>query len=219
MTLMRFLTTLNWNPSEIQLQYPNTVPPLLTSEQITRFEYLLRQDPRNLPTSDFLSTDTGRVRDDTRKILTDQLLSSNERDTISRWFRTGEGNTPIARRIAEMLFGRAGAVEIPGNVTATSYYANSEGLHVTNPLYAGFRTWEEVAAIFRSLWQQELDGFSHEPPAVDISEPEQAEAGAVIPPEPEAVPEPTGAGAPEQPESSDTAAAEPDLTPNVVRNI
>ena len=188
---------------------------MLTSEQITRFEYLLRQDPRNLPTSDFLSTDTGRVRDDTRKILTDQLLSSNERDTISRWFRTGEGNTPIARRIAEMLFGRAGAVEIPGNVTATSYYANSEGLHVTNPLYAGFRTWEEVAAIFRSLWQQELDGFSHEPPAVDISEPEQAEAGAVIPPEPEAVPEPTGAGAPEQPESSDTAAAEPDLTPNV----
>ena len=86
---------------------------------------------------------------------------------------------------------------------------------MSHQLYAGFRTWEEVAAIYRTLWQQELDGFSHEPPAVDILETEQAEAGAEIPPEPGAASEPTGAGTPEQAGMADTAAAEPDLTPNV----
>ncbi|MDE6997300.1 MAG: hypothetical protein K2P04_05410, partial [Oscillospiraceae bacterium] len=202
------------SPSEIQLQYPNTIPPLLTSEQITRFEFLLRQDPRNLAVSDFLSTDTSRIRDDTREVLTAHLLTPNELEDVSRWFRSGEGNIQIAGRITEMLSGRFGSVDVPGNITA-KYSADDKGLHVTHQQYAGFRTWEEVAAIYRTLWQQELDGFSHEPPAVDTLEPEQAEAGAEISPEPEAVPESTGAGTQEQPGTADTAAAEPDLTPNV----
>ena len=41
-----------WNPRVYA-----TVP-LFTSEQITRFEYLLRQDPRNKAVSEYLSTDT-----------------------------------------------------------------------------------------------------------------------------------------------------------------
>ncbi len=208
------------SPSEIQLQYPNTVPPLLTSEQITRFEYLLRQDPRNKAVSEYLSTVTDRIRPDVREILTDHLLSEHDRNDISRLFRSGEGNTKIAEHIEKMFSGRADTVSMQKDRTVTgeytaNYSADASGFHVTHSLYAGFETWEQVAAILRTLWQQELDGFSHEPPAVDISEPEQVEAGAVIPPEPEAVPEPTGAGAPEQPESGDTAAAEPDLTPNV----
>ena len=52
-------------------------------------------------------------------------------------------------------------------------------------------------------------------PAADRSEPEQAEAGAEIPPAPETVPEPTGVGAPEQPETPATVQSEPDLTPNI----
>jgi len=52
------------------------------------------------------------------------------------------------------------------------------------------------------------------PPAGSLS-PEQPEAGVETPPAPERVPEPTGAGVPEQAEKADTAAAEPDLTPNV----
>ena len=52
-------------------------------------------------------------------------------------------------------------------------------------------------------------------PAADRSEPEQAEAGAEIPPAPETVPEPTGVGAPEQPETPAAVQSEPNLTPNV----
>ena len=52
-------------------------------------------------------------------------------------------------------------------------------------------------------------------PAVDHSEPEQGEAGTEIPPTPETVPDPTGAGMLEQVERADAAPAEPDLTPNV----
>ena len=157
-------------PSEVQVFDKAIAPPIMTSVSIMRFEWLLRQDPRNLPASDFLSTDTSRVRDDTRKILTDWLLSSDERDIISRWFRSGEGNIQIAGHIAEMLYSRADSVEIPGNPAVVSYFTDSEGVHVTSPLNASFETWEQVAAILRSLWQQELDGFSHEPPAVDTME-------------------------------------------------
>ena len=46
------------------------------------------------------------------------------------------------------------------------------------------------------------------------SEPEQAEAGTVIPPAPEKVPDPTGAGALVAQEAADTIPAEPVLTPN-----
>ena len=210
----RFFEISGITPSEIELIDKTTVPPLMTTLTVTRFEYLLRQDPRNLAVSDFLSTDTSRIRDDTREVLTAHLLTSGERDAISRWFRSGEGNAQIAGRISEMLSGRSGSVDVPGNVVA-KYSADDKGLHVSHQLYAGFRTWEEVAAIYRTLWQQELDGFSHEPPAVDILETEQAEAGAEIPPEPGAASEPTGAGTPKQAGMADTAAAEPDLTPNV----
>ncbi len=175
----RFFEISGITPSEIELIDKTTVPPLMTTLTVTRFEYLLRQDPRNLAVSDFLSTDTSRIRDDTREVLTAHLLTSGERDAISRWFRSGEGNAQIAGRISEMLSGRSGSVDVPGNVVA-KYSADDKGLHVSHQLYAGFRTWEEVAAIYRTLWQQELDGFSHEPPAVDILETEQAEAGAEI---------------------------------------
>ena len=94
--------------------------------------------------------------------MTAHLLTSGERDAISRWFRSGEGNAQIAGRISEMLSGRSGSVDVPGNVVA-KYSADDKGLHVSHQLYAGFRTWEEVAAIYRTLWQQELDGFTHAP--------------------------------------------------------
>ncbi len=174
---------------EIQLQYPNTVPPLLTSEEITHFEYLLRQDPRNLAISDFLSADTSRI---TREILTAHLLTPNELEMVSHWFRSGEGNIQIAGRIKEMLSGRSGSVSAPWNSVA-NYSTDDKGFRVTHQQNVGFRTWEEVAAIYRSLWQLEFDGFSHEPPTVDTLETEQAEANTEIPP----APEPTGTGTPE----------------------
>ena len=205
--------------SEIQLQYPNTVPPLLTSEQITRFEYLLRQDPRNKAVSEYLSTVTDRIRPDVREILTDHLLSEHDRNDISRLFRSGEGNTKIAEHIEKMFSGRADTVSIQKDRTVTgeytaNYSADARGFHVTHSLYAGFETWEQVAAILRTLWQQELDGFSHEPPAVEHSEPERAEDDRETSPAPEAIPEPTGAGAPEQRESGDTVPIEPDFAPD-----
>ena len=108
---------------EIQLQYPNTVPPLLTSEEITHFEYLLRQDPRNLAISDFLSADTSRI---TREILTAHLLTPNELEMVSHWFRSGEGNIQIAGRIKEMLSGRSGSVSAPWNSVA-NYSTDDKG--------------------------------------------------------------------------------------------
>ena len=57
-------------------------------------------------------------------------------------------------------------------------------------------------------WARDVSAAAH-------SEPEQPEAGAETPPAPERVPELTGADVLEQKEKADTAAAEPDLTPNV----
>lgn len=135
-------------PSEIQLQDPNTVPPILRGEEIARFEYLLTEDPRNRQITEFLSTDTRRLRDDTREVLNTRLLTADKRNQISQWFRSGEGNTKIAERVSELLSGQAGSVNYPGNITI-NYSADKNGFHVTHPLYAGFRTWEQVTAILR----------------------------------------------------------------------
>ena len=91
-----------------------------------------------------------------------------------------------------MFSGRSGSVSAPWNSVA-NYSTDDKRFRVTHQQNVGFRTWEEVAAIYRSLWQLEFDGFSHEPPTVDTLETEQAEANTEIPP----APEPTGTGTPE----------------------
>ena len=52
-------------------------------------------------------------------------------------------------------------------------------------------------------------------PAADHSEPEQARAGTETPTAPETVPEPTGTGVPQQPDTPAAVQTEPNLTPNV----
>ena len=207
------------SPPEVQLQYPNAKVPLFTSEKIARFEYLLRQDTRNEAVSEYLSTGIDRIRPDVRGILTANLLSEHDRNDISRWFRSGEGNTKIAERIEKMFSGRADTASMQKDWTVTgehtaNYSADARGFHVTHPLYAGFEPWEEVAAILRSLWQQELDGFSHEPPATEHSEPEHEKSGVETPPTPEAGPEPTEAGTSEQVKNADEVPVEHDFAPN-----
>ena len=71
-----------------------------------------------------------------------------------------------------------------------------------------YEIWSAKGPIIQQKSAQDVPSAGH-------SEPEQPEAGAKIPPAPETVPEPTGAGVLEQLEMADSVPAEPDLAPNV----
>ena len=97
--------------------------------------YLLRQDPRNKAVSEYLSTGIDRIRPDVRGILTAHLLSEHDRNDISRWFRSGKGNTKIAERMEKMFSGRADTVSMQRDWTVTgehtaNYSTDAQGFHV-----------------------------------------------------------------------------------------
>ncbi|MDE7244107.1 MAG: hypothetical protein K2O18_09045, partial [Oscillospiraceae bacterium] len=202
----------------IQPRDPNTERPVFKHEDRDRFENDLGQDSRNSEIVRFLSIDWERIRRFPKEILTAHLLNEHDRNMISRWFCSGKDNRQIAELLSELLSDRSGSVVLSDHVP-TSYSADAIGPKVTRRQRTYYSTWEQNAAIFRFLWQKELDGFSYEPPAVDYSEPERAGDSIETPPAAETVPEPTGAGALEEPENAFAATAEPDLTLNVAAPV
>lgn len=113
-------------------------------------------------------------------------------------------------------------------VNAMTFYPEIEAAYQFLPM---FREWL-VEDILERYYQDVPDGLdaparhANDPdapewlkealsvPAVEHSELEQDRANTPAPPAPEAVPEFTGAGVPEQPKSDDTIPVEPDFAPN-----
>nr|WP_242869099.1 SNF2-related protein [Ruthenibacterium lactatiformans] len=150
---------------DVQLRDPAQRYPIFRSESKERFEMLLRRDSRNGPITEFLSADLEKADADMREVLTSALLIDRDKAYISGWFRSGEGNTHIEQRLSETFAGRAETTELITGETA-DYYTSTTGIEVDiQDKYNSRRSmsWREAVLVLRTLYQQELDGFSHEP--------------------------------------------------------
>ena len=156
------------NLFDVQLQDPAQTYPILRSEPRDRFEFLLLGDTRNGPITEFLATPTSRCDQDMRDALTAHLLTDRDKEYISGWLRSGEGNTKIAQRLSEQFSDRAETFMLETGEHA-DYFTSATGIEVhildddDNKKAVISGTWKEIAPVLRSLWQQKLDGFSHTP--------------------------------------------------------
>ncbi len=151
---------------DVDLQDPTQAYPILRSEPIERFETLLWQDSRNSYITEFLPARLERPNDYFREALTSGLLADRDKERIASWLRSGLGNTPIGNRLAEQFAGRTATIQLATG-GAVDYSTSTTGMEinvhssmVTSNRYMG---WALIPSVLRALWQQELDGFTHEP--------------------------------------------------------
>ena len=152
----------DWNVTIMDRSLPN--PPRRV-ESKEAFENLLKQDYRNGPITEFFPADLEKADADLREVLTSGLLTDRDKMYISGWLRSGEGNTHIEKRLSDTLAGRTETMELITGETA-DYYASTTGIEVEiQDKYHSRRSmsWGEVVPVLRALYQQELDGFSHDP--------------------------------------------------------
>lgn len=150
---------------DIHLNDPSQRFPVSRAEGKEQFERLLRRDSRNGHITEFLPADLKGTDDDLREVLTAGLLTGQDKEYISGWLRSGEGNTRIAQRLSETFAGRAETMELMTGDTA-DYFTSTTGIEAEiHDKFSSRRSasWEQAAPILRALYQQELDGFSHEP--------------------------------------------------------
>jgi N12 class adenine-specific DNA methylase len=151
--------------SDVQLRDPALPYPIFRAESQENFENLLRQDSRNGPITEFLAADLEHADADLREALTSGLLKQRDKEHIAGYFRENEGNTRVAQRLSETYAGTSDTIELTTGETA-DFFATAMGFEVDiHDKYNSRRTasWEEIAPILRALYQQEQDGFSHEP--------------------------------------------------------
>ena len=150
---------------DVNLQDPALPIPLMRAESRENFERLLHMDPRNDHIVQYLSADMSRVNDDFREVLTGHLLTDRDKDYISGWLRSGENNRGIAQRLSLVFASRAETVTLETGDIA-DYFTSTISMAVEIQDKFGTKlslSWEAVAPILRAMYQQELDGFTHEP--------------------------------------------------------
>ena len=190
--------------SSVLLQDQSHTLPIYERYGKEAFARELSKDSRNNGIAPFLSANLPDVNPVLREALIGDggLLELRDKAVIAGYIQAGEDNLEIAQRLANTYEGVVGTVTLrTGN--QADYSADSSGfkVHIHNGQdFKVSMTWNLIAPILRALYQQELDGFLHEPPAEDHLR-GQAEAGTETPQAPEAVVEPTGAGAPENVET------------------
>ena len=169
----------------VQLLDPTLSYPIYRTESKESFEREIREDPRNSAITDYLPTDLERFSPDLREVLTgeDGLLDAAAKEDIAGLLRSGAGNPAIAQYLSQRFAGTVETMQLETGDTA-DYRTSINGMEVEilredeTILATLYESWEPVAAALRSLYQQELDGFSHEP-AQTKEQPieEQAAAG------------------------------------------
>ncbi len=159
---------------DVDLQDPTQAYPILRSEPIERFETLLWQDSRNSYITEFLPARLERPHDYFREALTSGLLADRDKERIASWLRSGLGNTPIGNRLAEQFAGRSATIRLATGGTvdySTSTTGMEINVHSSMVASSRYMGWALIPSVLRALWQQELDGFTHEPvqrPAVHL---------------------------------------------------
>ena len=153
---------------QVELLDPALAYPVSRLETRENFERLLKQDQRNGPITEFLPADLERFDQDLREVLTSGLLTDRDKDYVSQWLRSGEGNTKIAQRLSAQFAGRVETMDLVTG-EAADYRTTTTGMEVEiirdddKILATVSAAWGELAAVLRALYQQELDGFSHTP--------------------------------------------------------
>ena len=203
--------------SRVLLHDPSHNLPIYESMGKDAFARALLQDPRNAGFTRFITAYLPDVNADLREALVGGggLLELKDKASIVGYIEAGEDNLKIAQRMADAYAGTAETMELLSGDQA-DYFANREGFEVNVHDRFGTKitmTWNLVVPILRALYQEQLDGFLHEAPGAEHSEPGQEEANPPAPQEPEVVSDPTGAGAPEQPENDAAIPVEPDFAP------
>lgn len=151
---------------DVQLLDPQLRYPILRSENRETFERLLLNDTRNGEITEFFAADLSKADDaDFREALTNGLCSDRDKAYISGWIRSGMGNTHLAARLSETFAGNAETMTLEtGEIL--DYRASTVSFEIE--IHDKFHTrraesWVNVAKICRALYQQELNGFAHEP--------------------------------------------------------
>ena len=152
----------------VQLLPSGMAYPIFRSESRERFEQLLKNDLRNGPITEFLSTDPEKADQDLREVLTSGLFTWQDKEYISRWLRDGEGNTKIAKRLSELYSGRVETMDLAtGDIadyrTSTTSVEVEILDHEERKLATLAYRWEELAPLLRGLYVKEQDGFFQDP--------------------------------------------------------
>ena len=177
----------------VQLNDPALAYPIYRTESKEQFERAIRQDPRNSAITDYLPADLDQFSPDLREVLTGEggLLDAAAKEDIAALLRRGAGNPAVAQHLSQRFSGTVETMQLETGDTA-DYRASANGMEVEilredeTVLAAMYESWEPLAAALRALYQQELDGFSHEPaqPEEQLAE-EQPDFGNPPAPEPE----------------------------------
>ena len=177
----------------VQLNDPALAYPIYRTESKEQFERAIRQDPRNSAITDYLPADLDQFSPDLREVLTGEggLLDAGAKEDIAALLRSGAGNPAVAQHLSQRFSGTVETMQLETGDTA-DYRASANGMEVEilredeTVLAAMYESWEPLAAALRALYQQELDGFSHEPaqPEEQLAE-EQPDFGNPPAPEPE----------------------------------
>ena len=156
------------NLFEVQLRDPAQTYPILRSEPKERFETLLQRDSRNSHITDFLAADLNQFNEDFREVLTSGLLTDEDRNEIIEYFRAGKGNREMGGLLSGLLGNRVDTTELSTGEMADYFTSglsmrieilNDDEVKIASAAYS----WHQIAPVLRSLWQQELDGFTRVP--------------------------------------------------------
>ena len=181
----------------VQLLDPTLSYPIYRTESKEQFERAIRRDPRNSAITDYLPADLNQFSPDLREVLTGDggLLDAAAKEDIAALLRSGAGNGAIAQHLSQRFSGTVETMQLETGDTA-DYRILANGMDVEilredeTILATLYESWEPVAAALRSLYQQELDGFSHEPakvkeqPIEEQATAEQPDFGEPSAPEP-----------------------------------
>ena len=153
---------------DVQLRDPTQAYPVLRSEPKDRFIAVLLRDSRNSHITDFLAADLSQFNEDFREVLTSGLLTDEDRNEIIEYFRAGKGNREMGGLLSGLLGNRVDTTELSTGEMADYFTSglsmrieilNDDEVKIASAAYS----WHQIAPVLRSLWQQELDGFTHAP--------------------------------------------------------
>ena len=153
---------------DVQLRDPFLRYPVFRAESRERFERLLQTDSRNGAITEFLPAELDLSDADLQDVLTGEggLLGQRDKEILSGWFASGEGNIRIAQKLSETYAGTAETMTLLSGEEA-DYFASTTGLEVSIQDQFGTKLgagWQEIAPILRAMYLQERDGFFQEPP-------------------------------------------------------
>ena len=151
----------------VELLDPTLLYPIFRAENKSTFEQLLRRDDRNSYITDFLPAELDLTDSDLQDVLVGDggLLENGDKAQISAYFFNGEDNPRIARRMANTYAGVSNTMSLIGGEEA-DYFASENGLQIElQDKYSTklFFSWDEIVPILRAMYQQERDGFTHDP--------------------------------------------------------